>query len=264
MHVSSYPLCPLGALLCVVACAGTRPPASDDSPTIALGSVEKDPVSTCLACHMDEQPAAAPAGSPFEPLLPRHYSAEWVYYNVRQEAPPPYAEVPDTDTRGHGLTYYDWDRKAMVEIYEEVCVNRFPGGHQFPCKFLHVGDTAYYMTFERSAYDEPATCCVVLPPPFYAVRPDFVSLKMTYQKRMAMGEHDGEWWLLDVHYPSRYFGYGFDRDTREPLAFWYRVLDGWGQQNFYNVRKERPDPAVFAVPARCEAAPMCRTTRASE
>ncbi len=235
-----------------------------ESPTMALGSVEKDPLSTCLACHQDAKPASIPKGSPFEPLLPRYYSAEWYYFNVRTEAPPPYGGLPDTDTKGHGVTHYDWDRKSMIEIYEDVCVNRFPSGHRFPCRFLHVGGTAYYMTFEKSAYEAPKSCCVLLKPPFYPVRPDFVSLKMTYQKRMPFDHKDTEWWLLDVHYPSRYFGYGFDTKTREPVAFWYRVLDGWGQQNFYNLRKERPDPAVFEVPTQCHQAKLCNTTRAGQ
>jgi hypothetical protein len=238
-------------------------PTDSASPTMALGSVEKDPISTCLACHSDERPQAVPRGSPFEPLLPRQYSAEWYYFNVRSETPPPYGKMPDTDTKGHGVTHYDWDRKSMVEIYEDVCVNRFPSGHKFPCKFLHVGGTAYYMTFEKSAHDAPKSCCVLLKPPFYPVRPDFVSLQMTYQKRMPFDHKDADWWLLDVHYPSRYFGYGFDSKTREPVAFWYRVLDGWGQQNFYNLRRERPDPAVFEVPALCQQAKFCNTTRAS-
>lgn len=252
-----------------VALAGDTPAQASSqtdaaSPTMALGSVEQDPLTTCLACHRDAKPTSLPQGSPFEPLLPRHYSAEWYYFNVRIEAPPPYGTLPDTDTKGHGVTHYDWDRKSMLEIYEDVCVNRFPSGHKFPCRFLHVGGTAYYMTFEKSAYDAPKTCCVLLKPPFYPVRPDFVSLAMTYQKRMPFDHKATDWWLLDVHYPSRYFGYGFDSKTREPVAFWYRVLDGWGQQNFYNLRKQRPDPAVFDVPAMCQQAKLCNTTRAGQ
>jgi hypothetical protein len=242
------------------------PPVQTDpaSPTMALGSIEKNPISTCLACHQDTQPKSIPEGSPFEPLLPRQFSVEWYYFNVRSETPPPYGALPDTDTRGHGVTHYDWDRKSMIEIYEDVCVNRFPSGHKFPCRFLHVGGTAYYMTFEKSAYDAPKSCCVLLKPPFYPVRPDFVSLQMTYQKRMSFDHKDTDWWLLDVHYPSRYFGYGFDTKTREPVAFWYRVLDGWGQQNFYNLRKAQPDPALFEVPAMCQEAKLCNTTRAGQ
>lgn len=259
-------LCAFPLIAAACSAPGPSAPAATgaDRTTIALGSIEKDPRSTCLACHSGDEPGAPPAGSPFEPVLPEYFTTEWYYYDVPGDPPPPYDRTPDTGVRGHGYTYYDWSKKAMVEVYEDVCVNRFPEGHRFPCKFVHVGDTAYFLNHADGIQAEPRSCCVVLEPPFYPTRPDFVSLRMTYQKRMPLDHKPAQWWLLDVHYPSRYFGFGFYEETREPAAFWYRVLDGWGQQTYYNFKRERPEDTVFAVPGICHQAPPCRAVRAGE
>lgn len=262
--------CSVLARGCLAGClAGCRPPASPpaspgegEASTIALGSVEADPRATCLACHGDQEVAAAPPGSPFDPVLPSAFVTEWYYYNVRSDTPPPYDRTPDAAVKGHGYTYYDWSKRAMVEVYEDVCVNRFPSGHQFPCKFIHVGEVAYFVEHRRGIREPPNSCCVVLEPPFFPTPPNFVSLEMRYQKSMPLDHKDAHWWLLDVHYPSRYFGFGIYTETGEPAAFWYRVLDGWGQQTYYNFRRESPDDSVFDIPALCREAALCNAVRA--
>jgi hypothetical protein len=75
------------------------------------------------------------------------------------------------------------------------------------------------------------------------------------------------WWQLpQIDPPTGPFWYAFNAslpvaDPQVYLAFAFPGVQGWVQQNFFNVRPVAPPASVWALPALCRApVPSCNIT----
>jgi hypothetical protein len=129
-------------------------------------------------------------GQPSDPLYPDYWSSNWNMYRVFQgyaENPPPYDGVPPAALKpgkdyeiSRGATYYDstWrgpaGAGAMMEHYDKRCLPIFPISNHFTCSFISLGDTAFFVTYDKDRPKGMPPVCLFSPanhPP----RTDFIS-----------------------------------------------------------------------------------------
>lgn len=127
---------------------------------------------------------------PSDPRYPDYWSSHWKMYRVFQgyvDHPPPYDGVPPPGLKrgrdyevSSGATYYDstWrgpsGEGAMMEHYEARCLPIFPISNHFSCSFISLGDTAFFVTYDKDRPKGMPPVCLFSPlnhPP----RPDFIS-----------------------------------------------------------------------------------------
>ncbi len=130
------------------------------------------------------------SGEPTDPRYPDYWSSHWKMYRVFQgyaEHPPPYDSAPPPPLKpgrdyeiSNGATYYDstWrgpaGEGAMMEQYEDRCLPIFPISNHFSCSFISLGDTAFFVTYDKDRPKGMPPVCLFSPlnhPP----RPDFIS-----------------------------------------------------------------------------------------
>jgi hypothetical protein len=130
------------------------------------------------------------SGEPTDPRYPDYWSSHWKMYRVFQghaEHPPPYDPAPPPPLKpgrdyeiSNGATYYDstWrgpqGEGAMMEQYEDRCLPIFPISNRFSCSFISLGDTAFFVTYDKDRPKGMPPVCLFSPrnhPP----RPDFIS-----------------------------------------------------------------------------------------
>jgi hypothetical protein len=103
------------------------------------------------------------------------------------EHPPPYDRAPPPALKrgrdyevSRGATYYDhtWSGPqgagAMMEHYRDRCLPIFPISNRFTCSFISLGDTAFFVTYDKDRPKGMPPVCLFSPrnhPP----RPDFIS-----------------------------------------------------------------------------------------
>jgi hypothetical protein len=229
----------------------------------SLARTAKSEENLCLRCH-GNLPALSPistgVGEPLAPILPMRYQMDWVMHEVQSEDRPPFFDLEGSPGRSTavlpGRTFYDWTQHKMVEVYLDRCINIFPSGNDFACKFISSGNTTYLVKYPRGNLRRADSCCRWSDGDFYAPRPDVLR---NFQ-RQNQSTHDGRttnWWVLEEPMPGP-FGYGLDSPTNEPLTFWFPVIGAWAQQNFSNFSTAPPDPEVFAIPELCASkVPVC-------
>jgi len=80
---------------------------------------------------------------------------------------------------------------------------------------------------------------------------------MKFDAEMVVGGDDRKvnWWILDIPLPGP-FGYG-TYDGNKPFAFWFPVISGWVQQEFFDYKEEKPDSKFFKLPEICSEETTC-------
>lgn len=119
-------------------------------------------------------------GEPSDPHYPLYFSAKWAMYRVYNqyaEYGPPYDGKPpaplvdgvDYQT-SWGATYYDttWrgpngEQGAMMEYYDEWSLPIFPLDNHFSSSFVSLGDTAYFLTYEKDRPKGMPPICLFSP-----------------------------------------------------------------------------------------------------
>lgn len=209
----------------------------------------------CLQCH-GNKPATPPSdGSPRAPLWKNQYSMNWEMYELPVSETPPLLEIPAERLVSRGKTFYDFTKKKMAEFYQDRCLNIFASGNNFSCKFISSYGKTHLIRYELGNLTRPQSCCLISAEPFWAPRPD-VLRNMSLQQKSGTGRETVNWWILDTPLPGP-FGYGTTDRTKEPVAFWFPVINGWVQQNFSDYSDKAPAPISFALPAMCRNAEVC-------
>jgi len=165
----------------------------------AVAAEQPDNVYPTYGVHNppEDSPCANPAcvyargpGQPTDPQYPPYWSSKWAMYRVFQgyaKYPPPYDRAPPPPLKpvrdyeiSAGATYYDstWQGPAgsgaMMEHYEKRCLPIFPISNHFTCSFISLGDTAFFLTYDKDRPKGMPPVCLFSPlnhPP----RTDFIS-----------------------------------------------------------------------------------------
>lgn len=95
------------------------------------------------------------------PEWPPYFSSNWtIYATTVQDPSPPYRYTPPAPfIAGRGKTFYDWETKNIIEIYEDFCIPIFdvPDKINFSCNFLNTNHTAYMISTENAYFPD---CCI--------------------------------------------------------------------------------------------------------
>ena len=105
----------------------------------------------------------------------------WTIYNVPAENPwPPYTDdvIAPPYCAGRANSYYDWSKRALLEMYHDFCVPIFQNGSNWRCHFLNVNDTVYLISLDNTS---PYPPCCVFGHPWEPPSPDFVK-NMPYNR----------------------------------------------------------------------------------
>ena len=75
---------------------------------------------------------------------------EWRIVTTEEKIVPPIDDTTQTiiRLRGKGRTYYNWEDRSMLEIYDDFCIPIFQEpttDFNFQCHFLNVGEKVYLM-----------------------------------------------------------------------------------------------------------------------
>lgn len=199
------------------------------------------PTDTCLQCHGNRAPYQPSKG----PVLEAQFAMQWKMLEFTSPVRPPLSPVPKAHTVLRGTTYYDWNAYSMTEIYRDKCIDIFPTGRDFPCQFLSVGKSTYFIQFTDETLAKTDSCCRWQGPEFWAPRPDVIQ-NMVHDPQATNAT---DWWILDIPLPGP-FGFGILR--REPKAFWFPVISGWVQQEFHDYKVGAPPTGAFSLPTACQ------------
>lgn len=189
------------------------------------------------------------------PSLPEHFSADFTEFTAPLAVKPPFVngEPPAPFWGTRGKTYYDWPNRRMIEIRKDFCVNIFGFSNLFPCTFHNINGTSYL-------YSENTTglppCCVFgqpwNPPP-----PGFLRNNVTAMlaRRSPWNGQQSDWFIVpSILPPTGPFWFAFKNYTTSPqvyLSFSFPGMEGWVQQNFWNVSEAPIDPTVWDLPPTC-------------
>jgi hypothetical protein len=130
-------------------------------PTYGVHNPPRFSPCECSDCLYSRGP-----GEPSDPLYPLYWSAKWTMYRVFKnyaDNSPPYDGKPPSSLKdgvdyqtSYGATYYDstWrgpngEEGAMMEHYEEWSLPIFPIDNHFTSSFISLGDTAYFLTYDK-------------------------------------------------------------------------------------------------------------------
>lgn len=136
-------------------------------------------------CQVENCVYPRPPGAPSDPLWPEYWQSDWTMYRVYEgyaDNPPPYADQPPAGTEyqtSYGATYYDstWrsgsGEGAMMESYDDYCLPIFPLENAYSCKFISLGNTAYFVAGDGRPGWVPEVC--LFSPMNHPPRRDFIS-----------------------------------------------------------------------------------------
>lgn len=223
------------------------------------------------------------AGDPPNPLWPVYWQSDWTMYRVygpdAAKYPPPYAGKPPqgaTYQTSYGATLYDstWRGKsgegAMEERYDQYCLPIFPLDNHFSCKFISLGDTAYFVAGEGRPAWMPKLC--LFSPLNHPPRRDFVShlpYSAADSARIGAGGQGYSFWVSAQNgyvmqvgaSPDRtadggiLFGYGFQATAKGavmPQSFYFSGYPlapanaPYVSQNYTNFAATQPSPDIWA------------------
>jgi hypothetical protein len=204
------------------------------------------PANTCLRCHGNNAPSNS---NSLAPNWAQQFSMNWNMYEFVSKESPPFATIPQPNQVSRGETHYDWPERKMIEIYYDRCINIFPSGNDFSCKFISDHDKTFFIKFPLRNLEKPKSCCLWSKDAFWAPRPDVLK-NMSFQKKTLNSGKTVNWWIYDIPLPGP-FGYGTVDGSAEPVAFWFPVIGAWVQQNFSDYVQSKPDPKVFELPELC-------------
>jgi len=174
----------------------------------------------------------------------------WDMFEFASDKRPPLQVIPTKHAKLRGITHYDWSLQAMTEIYYDQCIDIFPNGRDDACQFLSRRDSTYLIKFADRDTSKPKSCCKWRASEFWAPRPD-VLRQMVFDRALPIDQRAIKRWILDIPMPGP-FGYGIFADSGKPAAFWFPVISGWVQQQFYEFKAERPAAKVFDLPQICQ------------
>ncbi|MEN3748400.1 hypothetical protein TPR58_14590 [Sphingomonas sp. HF-S3] len=222
-------------------------------------------------------------GEPADPVWPAFWQSDWTMYRVygpdAGKYPPPYRGKPPqgaTYQTSRGRTFYDstWRGKsgegAMEERYDEYCLPIFPLDNHYSCKFISLGNTAYFVAGEGRPDWMPKLCLFsgMNHPP----RRDFVS-HLPYSKedsaRIGPGGQGYSFWVNAVNgYVMQVgaspdlteqggilFGYGFQTNAKGevmPQSFYFSGYPfapanaPYVSQNYVNFASTQPSQDVWS------------------
>jgi hypothetical protein len=239
-------------------------------------------------------------GQPADPIWPEYWQSNWTMYRVfkgYQAYPPPYAGAPPAPLKegsdyqvSYGATFYDstWRSEsgegAMMERYDKYCLPIFPIANAYSCKFISLGDTAYFVAGEGRPAWMPHIC--LFSPLNHPPRRDFVShlpYSAADSARIGKGGQGYSFWVsasngyvLQVGAsPDRtadgaiLFGYGFQTDPAGQLVPQSFYFSGYPlapadapivSQNYTNFAATQPPPDTWADVAGLDPAtlPKCQ------
>jgi hypothetical protein len=108
-------------------------------------------------------------------------------FNGYLQNPPPYDGAPPPTLKpgrdyeiSKRSTYYDssWSGPsgsgAMMEHHEKRCLPIFPTSNQYSCSFISLGDTAFFVTYEKDRPKGMPSICL-FSPLNHSPSPDFIS-----------------------------------------------------------------------------------------
>jgi hypothetical protein len=220
---------------------------------------------------------------PPNPVWPDYWQSAWIMYRVHgpdyAKYPPPYAGKPPkgaTYQTSRGWTYYDstWRGKsgegAMEERYDNYCLPIFPLNNKYSCKFISLGNTAYFVAGKGRPKWMPPVC--LFSPLNHPPRPDFIKhLPYSAQDSARIGPggqgysfwvnaEDGKVMQVGVT-PDRtadggiMFGYGFNANLgglATPQSFYFSgypfppARAPYVSQNYVNFSATQPSQDIWA------------------
>jgi hypothetical protein len=191
------------------------------------------------------------------PLIPEFFTCNFTEFTAPLTGPPPYVngvpQPPFKATRGH--TFYDWHVKNLIEVRVDYCVNIFPTmNNTFPCTFWNINGTSYLTSVGAPALP---SCCI-FGNPWWPAPPDFLRNRVnsTWAGEMAWDATNASWWANDdIPPPTGPFLWSFRDGDKSPQlysSFSFPGIEGWMEQNFFNVDTTTPPPAsTWDLPAEC-------------
>ncbi|WP_448662529.1 hypothetical protein ACG3SL_17965 [Sphingomonas sp. CJ20] len=222
-------------------------------------------------------------GEPPNPIWPKWWQSTWTMYRVYgpdyEKYPPPYAIKPPkgaTYQTSSGATFYDstWRGKsgegAMMERYDNFCLPIFPLRNDYSCKFISLGNTAYFVAGKGRPSWMPPIC--LFSPLNHPPRPDFIKhLPYSAQDSARIGPggqgysfwvsaEDGKVMQVGVT-PDRtkdggiLFGYGFRANAAGevmPQSFYFSGYPlppanaPYVSQNYRKFSATQPGPELWA------------------
>lgn len=225
-------------------------------------------------------------GQPADPLWPEYWQSDWIMYRVYNgydKYPPPYPGKPPAPLKAGvdyqvsgGATFYDstWrsvsGEGAMMERYDKFCLPIFPLENNYSCKFISLGDTAFFVAGEGRPSWMPKIC--LFSPNNHPPRRDFIShlpYSAADSARIGKGGQAYSFWVSAANgyvmqvgaSPDRtndggiLFGYGFQADASGkvlPQSFYF---SGYPlppanapivSQNYTNFAATQPPPETWA------------------
>ena len=206
---------------------------------------------------------ASQEADPLPPINPNYYSMSWNIYLIGENVSVPIDPSRDPILRkGTGKTFYNWEHRQMLEVYETFCIPIFElptTDFNFRCKFLNTNETVYLLV--QGSETRPPCC--IFSQNFHPPLPTFArDNKLVYNGTYSLeqGEYDAYWLNIPLPGPFLYGWYKNATDgVRAPSLFAFPTVPPqvWTQQDFFDFKVERPDPSVFEVPDYCADAKPC-------
>jgi hypothetical protein len=220
---------------------------------------------------------------PPNPVWPGYWQSGWTMYRVYgpdyAKYPPPYDGKPPkgaTYQTSHGWTYYDstWRGKsgegAMEERYDNYCLPIFKLNNHYSCKFISLGDIAYFVAGKGRPKWMPPVC--LFSPLNHPPRPDFIT-HLPYSAedsaRIGKGGQGYSFWISAADgkvmqvgvTPDQtanggiMFGYGFRANAKGqvlPQSFYFSGFPfppasaPYVSQNYVNFSATQPSQDLWA------------------
>lgn len=200
------------------------------------------------------------------PINANYYMMEWNIFTTDTSHPPPINEKLHPEYIRHlgtGRTYYDWEERSMLEVYDNFCVPIFENPNtdfQFPCQFLNVNEKVYLRVFNNTSRP---SCCLFAEN-FHPPLPSFAyDNNLKYNSTIKMYDNKyADFWSFNIPPPGP-FWYGWYRESinghRIPASFAFLTVEpeGWTIQNFFNYLNEKPSKEIFEIPKECKNVLKC-------
>lgn len=197
-------------------------------------------------------------GEPADPSWPAMWQSNWTMYRVYRgyaENPPPYSGKPPAALKdgvdyqtSYGASYYDstWrgpsGEGAMMEAYTDFCLPIFPIANNYSCKFISLGNTAYFVAGAGRPAWMPPVC--LFSPMNHPPRRDFIKhlpYSAADSRRLGPGGQAYSFWVSGAPGPNSgkviQVGASPDRTKDQGILFGYGFkADASGQmmpQSFY-------------------------------